>query len=206
LFLLGRHGDAAGRLRDRLRAGDLPLTLAEAAEVLTADGGGVADLVTLVPQAHYPRLVQALTGAPVELADELLDAMWAVPEKYGLVVIALAQLAGELPPHRALTWSGRVRELGFAHRCPLVGVAANRDRPAAERALLAALAVEFFADPAAAELLGEALERVPDAEAEALLARLREVAPGVAAALELTPAAEPTSAAVGGRPGTGAYQ
>jgi glycosyltransferase involved in cell wall biosynthesis len=185
LFQLDRRPEAADRLRDRLRAGSLPLTIAEMAEAFDADGGSVREIVALVPDRARPELLKQVQDTPMEIADELLDELWErLPAEHDAVVTLLVELGPLLPLHRALIWAARVREHGPDAQCPLLSIAAQADRSALERVLAAAVALERFADDDALPLLTVALDLVPDSDTEAVLAELREFAPGVAAVVE----------------------
>ena len=93
-----------------------------------------------------------------------------------------------MPLLTALEWSGRLRAHGAADDCPLVRLAGERSRTARDRVVAAAVAFETFADERAYEAFAAALPDVPDAEAEAVLAELRVLAPCLAAAVDLQPA------------------
>ncbi len=184
LFRLGRYREATDRLRAVLRTGIVPLTVAEMAEAFIADGSGLAEAVALVPAKGRGTLLYSAREAPAELADELLDALFAVPDEELAVLGVIGQLGRLLPLHRALAWSRRLRERNLAQLCPLLRISAEADRPTRERILAAAVAFERFSDDDALPLLSAALDEVPDDDTEAVLAELREVAPGVAASVE----------------------
>ena len=188
LFALGRHREAADLLRACLAAGTVPLTVAEMAEALAADGGGLAEAVARVPAAQRRTLLYAAREAPVEFGDQVLEALWELPGEQDAVLGVAGRVGRYLPLHRALLWSSRLREHGHAVQCPLLRIAAQPERGALERVLAAALAMERFDDPAALPLLSEALDEVPAEEEAAVLAELRQHAPGVADAVEPVPA------------------
>src|SRR5256714_15390474 len=73
---LGRHRDAADRLRGYLGRGELPLDVPQTARVLEAGGTGVAELADLVPERSLRRLLLAVAEAPPEPADDGLEAPW----------------------------------------------------------------------------------------------------------------------------------
>jgi pentatricopeptide repeat protein len=184
LSRLGRHAEAADRLRDLLRTGQLPVSVARAAEILTAAGSGIAEVAGLLPPDRLRGIRYAVSEAPETVADELLDALWVrYPDEP--VVLALAAAFGwRLPLMRALEWSFRLRRHGLADSCPLVALAGAAARTPRDRALAAAAAVELFADEAALSLLSVALADVPAGQNDLVLAELMVLAPGVAATVE----------------------
>ncbi|MGI5241197.1 glycosyltransferase [Dactylosporangium sp. CA-139066] len=186
LFLLERPAEAAARLRECLRAGLLPLTLAETAEALSADGSGLAEVVELVPAERRRALYQLIGAAPADLADEMLEALWAIPDEAAGVLGAAAQIGGLLPLHRAHAWSVRLRSAnpfgrGMNRHCALLRIAEHPDRTPRDRALAAAVAMERFGTVEALPLLSEALGAMPDEQEAQVLEELREIAPGVVA-------------------------
>jgi hypothetical protein len=179
LFYLGRIAESAQRLRRSLEAGELPLTMPEMRDLLEADGAGLAQLATLMPQHSVRGLLFKANEAPAELADEILEALW---HRYGEepVILAFASDVGpRLTVIRALEWSARLRTAGLSDRCTLMALAANEARTARDRAIAAAVALEMFGDQRATGPLADALAAVPDADGAAVLDELRVLAPGV---------------------------
>ena len=184
LFRLGRYAEAADRLRGWVRAGALPLRADQAAAVLGQAGAGLAELARLTPRTGLRGLLLWAADAPDDRQDELLDALWQEYPGDAGVLAAAARVGGRLPVLRAMEWSARLRGHGFAGHCTLLALAADEGRTARDRALAAAIVVELFGDGSGMPLLGAALERVPEDQGDALLAELRLLAPGVAAAVE----------------------
>ncbi|MBN1174129.1 MAG: glycosyltransferase [Micromonosporaceae bacterium] len=181
---LGRSAQAADLLRSQLRAGLLPVGLDQATAVLTAAGSGIGELAELFPGDRLNGLLYALNAAPAPVADDLLDRLWGrFPGKPVLLALG-SRVARHLPPERAAVWSARLREHGHPEDCPLIAMASDRERPLTERVLAGALAVERFSDQQAWQPLSAALAEVPESEHETLLAELRRLAPGLAAAIE----------------------
>jgi tetratricopeptide (TPR) repeat protein len=179
LFYLDRIAESAQVLRDCLRAGRLPLNMAEMRDLLAADGSGLAEVAGLIPHHHLRGLLFRANDAPAELADEMLEALWTV---YGGEPVILA-FASEVAPRRtvirALEWSARLRAAGIDDRCPLVALAASNARTPRDRTVAAAVALEMFGDRRAAGLLADALAEVPEADEAAVLDELRVLAPGI---------------------------
>jgi GT2 family glycosyltransferase len=182
-----RYAEAADLLRRHLERGELPLDIVQSAQVLDRGGTGVADLAVLVPERHLRRLLVAVAGAPAELADDVLEAMWDRRGADRRILAVAARIGDRLPLIRAMEWSARLRQGGLADRCTLRSLAANPRRTARERALAAAIAVELFGDRDAMPALAEALAQVPDRENAVVLDELRVFAPGIAAAIEPSP-------------------
>jgi hypothetical protein len=181
---LGRDAEAADRLRELVRAGELPVSIAEAAAVLGQVGSGVAELAEILPLARLRGIALAIPEAPDPIADELLDALWARHPGATVVLAIAARIAPRLPLPRALEWSWRLRQHGLAPRCSLVALAGDPARTPRERTLAAAAALEMFADQAAVPLLSAALAEVPAEQNDLVLTELAVLAPGVAAAVE----------------------
>jgi GT2 family glycosyltransferase len=183
LFRLRRHHEAAQRLRDCVRKGTLPLGLPLMAEVLRADGADVAELAALTPPTALHALLLSTAEAADDLADELLEGLWQRHVGSTAVLASAAQVGARRPLMRAMEWSARLRQYGFAADCTLVNLAADSGRAPRERVLAASIAYELFSDERGMPLLAEALDAVPDAENGPLLAELRLLAPGVASAV-----------------------
>ena len=181
---LGRPAEAASRLRELVRAGELPVSLARAAAVLQRAGSGVAEIAELFPPARLRGIAFAVAEAPDPVADELLEALWARHPGTVVVLALAARIAPRLALPRALEWSWRLRQHGQAASCSLVALAGNPARTPRERSLAAAAALEMFADEAALPLLSAALAEVPAEQTEQVLTELTLLAPGVAAAVE----------------------
>ncbi|WP_432830369.1 tetratricopeptide repeat-containing glycosyltransferase family 2 protein [Dactylosporangium sp. CA-092794] len=188
LSRLDRHREAAHQLREALREGHIPVPVARLAQVLGAADGSLAEVAELLPAASLRGLLFHLAEAPPEAADELLEALW---RRYPgePTVLALAARVGRLVPLiRAMEWSARLRRHGFAERCTLLSLSADRRRTPRERTLAAAIALEMFHDEAALPLLNEALADVPDEASAAVLEEMRILAPRVSAGIELADA------------------
>jgi tetratricopeptide (TPR) repeat protein len=181
---LGRHVEAADRLREFARVGELPVSIAQASAVLGQAGSGVAELADIFPPARLRGIAFAIAAAPDPIADPLLEALWA-RQAAPAVVLALAdRIAARLSLQRALEWSWRLRQNGLEANCSLVALARDPGRAARERVLAAATVVEMFADQSAVPLLSAALADVPAEQNDRVLAELAVLAPGVAAAVE----------------------
>ncbi|RZU50442.1 glycosyl transferase family 2 [Krasilnikovia cinnamomea] len=181
----GRAAEAAEILRPALRAGRLLLPLEVMSTVLDEAGSDLTELVRLIPEPAVREVLYSTRTASPELADAVIEALWqrfpGDPRIFGVVV----WLADRLPLNRAIEWSRRLREQDLAKYCPLLATATSTERPAVQRALAAAAALEFFGDQAALAPLAEALDQVPDEQTSAVLEELRALAPGVASAIEM---------------------
>jgi hypothetical protein len=188
LMNLGRPAEAADVLRADLRAGHVSASLAGAASILRAAGSDLTEIARLVPRSRLRWLLHSAGQAEPALAEELMEALYQRYPGDAGVVGFIAWLGDRLPLMRALEWSARLRQHRLRDQCPLVAIARQPGRSARDRVLAAAIAQETFADPRAMPLLTEALDLVTDADADAVLAELRVLAPGIAAAVEPTPA------------------
>ncbi len=188
LMNLGRPAEAAEVLRADLRAGHVSASLAGAASILRAAGSDLAEIATLVPRSRLRWLLHSAGQAEPALAEQLMEALYLrYPGEPGVVGF-VAWLGDRLPLMRALEWSARLRQHRLGEQCPLLAISRQPGRSARDRVLAAAIAQETFADQRAMPLLTEALDLVTDDEADAVLAELRVLAPGIAAAVEPTPA------------------
>ncbi|NJC86499.1 glycosyltransferase [Planosporangium mesophilum] len=184
LYSLGRHDEAAQQLRESVRDGKLPLSVAMMAEVLRAGGTGIAEVAALLPESGLRTLLLSTASEPDGLVDELLDALWQRYTGSAAVLAGAARIGGRLPLMRAMEWAVRLREHGFATDCALLALAGNPGRSPRERVLAAAMAFELFSDERAMPLLEDALGAVPDDENDRVLQELRQLAPTIAAAIE----------------------
>jgi glycosyltransferase involved in cell wall biosynthesis len=184
LSAAGRSVDAADLLRSELSAGRLVLRLDTMVKVLESAGSDLTELARLIPRETVRQVLYTIRTVAPAVAEALLEALWVRfpgdPQLLGMGV----WLAGRLSLPRAVEWSVRLREEGLAKYCPLLAIAAATDRPARDRALAAAAALEFFGDDAALDPLSEALAQVPDDQTGAVLEELSVLAPGVASAIE----------------------
>src|SRR2546423_15701388 len=76
---LGRHRDAADRLRGYLGRGELPLDVPQTARVLEAGGSGAAELADPVPERGPRRVLLAGGEAPPGPARNVLAAPGRAP-------------------------------------------------------------------------------------------------------------------------------
>jgi GT2 family glycosyltransferase/tetratricopeptide (TPR) repeat protein len=180
LAALGRHGEAADILLAALAAGSCDVHVGAILELLHADGRGPVDLVAAVPaELTRPVLAQLLQLAP-EPADAVLEAWWQLRPAELAALAAAARVALQLPLVRTLEWSARVREKGLAGACPLLVLASDAGRPAADRVRAAAVALGTFRDPGARTALAQALAEVPPADLGAVRAEVALLCPFLA--------------------------
>ncbi len=184
LMHLGRAPEAADLLRDALRHGRLPTSLAGATAILQEAGSTVEEIASLVPRDRLRWLVHSAGQADPQLAEAVADALHRRYPDEAIVLGFVAWMGERLPLMRALEWSARLRAAGYADRCPLLAIARSERRAVRDRVLAAAIAQETFADPAALPLLTGVLPMITEVEAEPVLAQLRLLAPGIASAVE----------------------
>jgi hypothetical protein len=188
LSRLDRHQDAARRLREALRQGQVPVPVSRMAQVLGAADGSLAEVAELMPRENVRGLLFSVAEAPPEAADELLEALWRRYPGEPTVLTLAARVGRLVPLIRAMEWSARLRQHGFPERCTLLTLSEDRRRTPRERALAAAIALEMFHDGAALPLLNEALTDVPDEQSAAVLEEMRILAPRVSTSIELADA------------------
>jgi len=188
LSRLDHQQEAAHVLRDALRDGHVPVPVARMAQVLGAAGGSLAEVAEILPREGVRGLLFSIAEAPREAADELLEALWRRYPGESTVLALAARVGRQVPLIRAMEWSARLRQHGFADRCTLLTLSEDHRRTPRERTLAAAIALEMFHDERALPLLSEALTAVPDDQSAAVLEEMRILAPQVSANIELADA------------------
>jgi glycosyltransferase involved in cell wall biosynthesis len=183
LYELERYHEAAERLRACIRSETLPVSIPQTVAILSSDGGGIAEFVDLLPQSAIRTLLLVANDAPDSLLDDLLEALWQRHGALPTILASAAHVGVRLPLMRAMEWSARLRQHGFAAHCTLLALAAARRTPR-DRVLAAAIALELFSDDRARPLLAEALGALPAPESASVLAELRMLAPSVAAGIQ----------------------
>jgi tetratricopeptide (TPR) repeat protein len=188
LSRLDRHDEATERLRQALRDGQIPIPVARMAQVFGAGGGSLAEAAELIPRGSVRALLFTIAEAPPEAADELLEALWRRYPGEPTVLTLAARVGRRLPLIRAMEWSARLRQHGFASSCTLLALAEDPRRTPRERTLASAIALEMFHDEAALPLLSATLAEVPDEQSAAVLDEIRVLAPRVSDSIELADA------------------
>ncbi|MEV0135052.1 glycosyltransferase [Dactylosporangium sp. NPDC050688] len=188
LSRLDRHPEAALHLRETLRKGQVPVPVARMAQILGAAGGSLAEVAELLPRSGVRGLLFSIAEAPPEAADELLEALWRRYPGEPTVLSVAARVGRLVPLIRAMEWSARLRQHGFAERCTLLALSGDPRRTPRERTLAAAIALEMFHDEAALPLLSDALSAVPDEQSAPVLEEMRILAPRVSGSVELADA------------------
>jgi GT2 family glycosyltransferase/glycosyltransferase involved in cell wall biosynthesis/tetratricopeptide (TPR) repeat protein len=144
---LGRTSDAADVLLEVLvDQGVIDVHLAILVDSLRRAGRPLDELAAAIPAVNAPNFLAQVLQLPDGIADELLDACLRQMADGQVVLATAATLARRLPIDRALLWSARMREAGFAANCPLVAIATGTASPEL-RARAAATAVAAFGDP-----------------------------------------------------------
>jgi hypothetical protein len=197
LGLVDRTADAVAAVLAALRedAAD-PHAWGQLATLLDRDPAAPVTVPDL-PAARFPEVAQTLLAAPPAGTDRILEAQWARRPRELRVIALLAHLGPALPVPRALEWSARMRAAGHAEHCPLLGLAANRERPAPERLRAAAIAAAGFGDERAPALADLATSDLPVDLLVPALDELAALAPGLLPGfLEVAAAARPERALV----------
>jgi GT2 family glycosyltransferase/glycosyltransferase involved in cell wall biosynthesis/tetratricopeptide (TPR) repeat protein len=176
---LGRPSDAADALLEALfDHGVLDAHLGSVVGLLEQSGRPLTDLArAITPDKATIFFAQLLQLRP-EAADAVLEACLECHDDAQPVLATAATLAGRLPVERALVWSARLRDAGFADACPLIALARN-DRSAPNRARAAAVALAAFGDERARPLFAIAMENASPAERESILAEATALCPAI---------------------------
>lgn len=191
LHHLGRYADAVDRLLPVVASGISDLHMVDMLQIMRAADVPASRLADALPDALWmPFLAQVLQANATD-GDEMLEAMWQRKPSDSGVIAAAAQLAPGLPVLRALEWSVRIRELGYAQDCPLIALAARDGRDPRERAVAAAVALAMYEDARAQPLLGEALALVAPEQQAALREEIAMLAPSAVGQIS-QPAPAPT--------------
>jgi GT2 family glycosyltransferase/tetratricopeptide (TPR) repeat protein len=153
---LGRTSDAADVLLEVLvDQGVIDVHLGILVDTLRRADRPLDQLASALPAANAPNFLAQVLHLPSATADEVLEACFGQMEDARVVLATAATLARALPIDRALVWSARMREAGFAANCPLVAIATGPAGPEV-RARAAATAVAAFADERGREAFARA--------------------------------------------------
>jgi tetratricopeptide (TPR) repeat protein len=178
LRLVSRPQEALGELVAALQAdptdADVWRSLAELCQREDVDP---APAVAVVPHDRFAETVGQLVHAPAAGTDRILESLWAASPGDPRALVVTTYIGSQLPVERALVWSARMRAGGQARDCPLLGLAANREREAPERVRAAAVAWASFTDERAPGLLELATTTLPDEDLEYLLHQVAAIAP-----------------------------
>ncbi len=119
---------------------------------------GSADLAkALAKDNRLLAVAQALNIGPAS-ADLLLERAWQLftgREERLAILASASRVASRLDAPSASRWSARLRAEGAAELCPLVAMAMDGSRPAAQRIEAARIAAETFRDPRGRELAAQ---------------------------------------------------
>ncbi|TMM37042.1 MAG: glycosyltransferase [Actinobacteria bacterium] len=184
LHKLGRHEDAARLLCECIERGEFPFGMAEMTALLVAAGRPATTIAAVVPHRSVRELLLVAAQVPGAAFDDLLEVLWSRYPGDPAVLAFAARVGAHLPLIRSLDWAARLRQHGFADSCTLVALSGAAQRTPRERALAAAIALEMFGDDRAMPPLERALAEISDEEAPGLLDEMRQLAPGIAAAIE----------------------
>ncbi|NHC16195.1 glycosyltransferase [Motilibacter deserti] len=175
----GEHARGVERVLEVTGRGTAALRLATVAKLFKRAGVPLVRYLRAVPADDVlPLLGESLSMSDEDADDVLEQAFTAWPASRAVLAAALP-IAGRRTVLRALEWSARARAVGITAGCPLVAIAGDPARPARDRVLAAAVALESYRDERALPLFLAAADAVPDAEAELVTAELTLLAPRV---------------------------
>lgn len=180
LASLGKFAEAADVVLEAIRSeGLFEADLSELAGWLIRAGRSPIEIVEVLDVVDLASVLGRLLHQPIDLADILLEGIWArFPDRLEPLAAA-GRLAPRLPVARALTWSARLRARGLERACPLVVIARNQDLDPKVRILAGAAAFGSFGEHGVINAVHEArgrLDPVSLAEADEQIDRL---APGL---------------------------
>ncbi|RKS80162.1 glycosyl transferase family 2 [Motilibacter peucedani] len=182
LSRLGRAPEAAWRVVEVVRTGSMNISLERVLALFEAEPAALDAYVAALHDSMVMLTLAESRWVRPERADALLEAMWRAGRARSAVLAAATVVAPRLTVLRALEWAARLRGAGVSD-CALVALARDTGRSPRDRVLAAALVIEAFGDDRTMPDLVAAAELIPDAEADAVGAELRTVAPRVAAQL-----------------------
>ena len=144
---LGRFAEAADVVLDAIRSeGLFEADMGELASWLASAGRSPLELVEVLDVKDLAAVLGRLLRLPVNIADELLEGIWARFSDRLEPLAAAGRLGPRLPVARALVWSARLRERGLERACPLVAMVRNPDLDPKERILAGAVAFGSFGE------------------------------------------------------------
>ncbi len=185
LSALGRSDEAASAYLDALDTNhSLDAHIVAVVEALRAAGHDPVELVAHLPGEQLVPFLGQISQLPPPDADHLLEScLEHFPGDLG-VLAASSRVALRLPLDRAMAWSKRLREIGLADACPLMGQARDPDLPAPNRCLAAAAAWRAYQDPQAREVFSAAARGLSTQQCLTILPALEALAPDLAGTLK----------------------
>jgi tetratricopeptide (TPR) repeat protein len=181
LSALGRSSEAADALLSVLAdRGVLDSHLGLVIEYLDRAGRTLEDLALALPADQLPQFLAQVLQLREDVADRILEACFEHRPAESLAVLATAAtLARRLPLERALQWSARLRACGLDPSCPLVFIAADRQRLTVERARTVAAGFKLFGDPRLPPCFGDILRDATEEERAVISAETAVLCPAL---------------------------
>lgn len=118
-----------------------------------------------------------LVEGPAAGVDRLMEAVWADGNGRAPALAVIAIVGSQLDLERAMVWSQRLRAMGEANDCPVLGIAADDRNPGPLRVRAAASVVAAFGDERAEAVLVPAVRALTASELAASYAEVAAVAP-----------------------------
>lgn len=144
---LGRFVEATDVVLEAIRSeGLFEADLGELASWLVRAGRSPLEIVEVLDVADLTAVLGRILRQPPDLADVLLEGVWArFPDRLEPLAAA-GRLGPRLPVARALVWSARLRARGLERACPLMAMARNADLDPRVRILAGAAAFGSFGE------------------------------------------------------------
>ena len=160
--------------------GVLDTHLGSLVDCMRVAGRSLDELASSIPQNRITLFMAQVLQLRADVADEVLEAAFAVRSDQTPVLAAASTLALRLPLERALVWSYRLRQVGQPLACPLVGFARSAPDPVAA-ARAAATAAGAFADPAAVDVFWTAYGAASSGQQQAIREEALQLCPALMA-------------------------
>ncbi|WP_432515354.1 tetratricopeptide repeat-containing glycosyltransferase family 2 protein [Kineococcus sp. SYSU DK001] len=184
LLRQGRAEEAAAVVLENVVGGRSSMNHVFVVGILGGVPGALDELAARLPDVLVRPFIGKLQREPAAVSAGFFEALWRAGRQRTFLALAASRQWATLPVEQAVAWSLRLRTAGLAEHCPLRAALADPDLSAAHRVLCGAVLVEAGEQDVLA-VLEELLPRVEDADEEPLLERLRTLAPGFTASLQL---------------------
>jgi tetratricopeptide (TPR) repeat protein len=148
------------------------------AESYRRTGRDIAACLRSVPDARVSAIFAQLLHLPPGSAHVILEGLVDDP-RYRAHALALAiRIAPAMPPHQAVRWSARLRDVGLGKHCPLIRAASDERRRPEARILSAVAAQAVFHDTRAAGAIRSASGLLDEAQRRDVLVQIEDLDPG----------------------------
>jgi GT2 family glycosyltransferase len=152
------------------------------------------ELAVAIPASKAPDFLAQVLHLSPDRADDVLEACVRQMDDARVVLATAATLARDLPLERALVWSARMREAGYAINCPLLTIATGMASPEL-RARAAATVVRAFGDDRGRDAFLTAYSDAEPLERETIRAETAALCPELLATVGVDIGSEPDAGA-----------